>query len=406
MPALSWQERVKEQGALVEAWLEGGVGLSSPSVQGFIHPGGAVEVLSTHEQILGGPSGQTYLGCRFPADGAYRKVLMEHGLRVGQALAAEGALERFGVDFIARRMAGQWDLQAIEVNLRQGGTTHPYMALCALTTGWLDPASGRFLTPTGEALYKYADEALAKSLEFQATVKRFDPAAAQTLSIVIQQALANYITPAALATFLRDRPDARVSIHSEPLSQTIKLMREDRVDAAIAMASPEKNEFEGVIIGATPLLIVASPRHPLAKSKRIAVSDLEHFDLVAGMQGSVGWGMLDSILKESGLRKPRIVLRMQSVVSVINAVIHDIGLACAHACAARQEIADGKLVVIETDPPLPPVPIKLMIHQKTMCRELIEALMSTLIVGEDQLNLPGFCSPHLPAPKQSAKQTA
>jgi DNA-binding transcriptional LysR family regulator len=47
------------------------------------------------------------------------------------------------------------------------------------------------ITPTGEALYKYADEALAKSLEFQATVKRFDPAAAQTLSIVIQQALAN-----------------------------------------------------------------------------------------------------------------------------------------------------------------------------------------------------------------------
>ena len=262
------------------------------------------------------------------------------------------------------------------------------------------------ITPTGEALYKYADEALAKSLEFQATVKRFDPAAAQTLSIVIQQALANYITPAALSAFLRDRPDARVSIYSEPLSQTIKLMREDRVDAAIAMASPETNEFEGVIIGATPLLIVASPRHPLAKSKRIAVSDLEHFDLVAGMQGSVGWGMLDSILRDSGLRQPRIVLRMQSVVSLINAVIHEIGLACTHACAARQEIADGKLVVIETDPPLPPVPIKLMIHQKTMCRELIVALMSTLIVGEDQLNLPRFCSPHLPTPKQSAKQTA
>jgi DNA-binding transcriptional LysR family regulator len=179
-------------------------------------------------------------------------------------------------------------------------------------------------------------------------------------------------------------------------------MREDRVDAAIAMASPETNEFEGVIIGATPLLIIASPQHPLAKNKRIAVSDLEHFDLVAGMQGSVGWGMLDSILKESGLRKPRIVLRMQSVVSVINAVIHDIGL----ACAARQEIADGKLVVIETDPPLPPVPIKLMIHEKTMCRELIETLMSTLIVGEDHLNLPRFCSTHLSAPEQSPKQTA
>jgi hypothetical protein len=46
------------------------------------------------------------------------------------------------------------------VNLRQGGTTHPYMALCALTTGRLDPASGRFLTPTGEALHYQATDNL------------------------------------------------------------------------------------------------------------------------------------------------------------------------------------------------------------------------------------------------------
>ena len=237
------------------------------------------------------------------------------------------------------------------------------------------------ITPTGEALYKYACEALAKSLEFQAAMRRFDPAAAKTVSIVIQQALANHITPGALQGFLRDRPDIRLSIYSEPILPIMKLMREERVDAAIALASPEMNEFEGVIIGAMPLLIVASPAHPLAKGKRVAISDLEHFDLVAGMQGSAGWGLLDSILKESGLQTPRIVLRIQGVASVINAVIHGIGVACTLACAARQEIAEGKLVVIETDPPLPPVPIKLMIQEKTISRELIEALTSTLIAG-------------------------
>ena len=237
------------------------------------------------------------------------------------------------------------------------------------------------ITPTGEALYKYACEALAKSLEFQAAVKRFDPASAKTVSVVVQQALSTYMTPGALSAFLRDRPDARISIHSEPILSIMKLMREERVDAAIALASPETKAIEGMIIGAMPLLIVASPTHPLARSKRVAIPDLQHFDLVAGMQGSAGWGLLDSILKESGLQKPRIVLRIQGVASVINAVIHGIGVACTLACAARQEIADGKLVVIETDPPLPPVPIKLMIQEKTNCRELIEALTAALIAG-------------------------
>ncbi|MBD2423767.1 peptide ligase PGM1-related protein [Cyanobium sp. FACHB-13342] len=170
MPSPSWKEQLAVQGALVEAWLEGGDDLRSPSVQGTIHPGtggqpGAVEVLSSHEQVLGGASGQTYLGCSFPAAGEYRAALMGHGQAVGEALAAEGALERYAVDFIARRFGDRWDLQAIEVNLRQGGTTHPYMALSAITGGRLDPASGLYHAPSGQALhYKATDNLTAPHL--------------------------------------------------------------------------------------------------------------------------------------------------------------------------------------------------------------------------------------------------
>jgi hypothetical protein len=160
MPPPQWRQLLQSQGALVEAWLLGGEELRSPSVQGTIHPGGRVEVLSTHEQILGGPSGQTYLGCRFPADGAYRAELMRHGQAVGERLAAKGALERYAVDFVARRFGARWDLQAIEVNLRKGGTTHPYMALRYATNGRIDPVSGLFRSPTGQPLYYAATDNL------------------------------------------------------------------------------------------------------------------------------------------------------------------------------------------------------------------------------------------------------
>jgi hypothetical protein len=124
MPSPSWRDQLEQQGALVEAWLEGGEQLRSPSVQGTIHPGqpGLVEMLSSHEQVLGGVSGQTYQGCSFPAAEPYRRELMAHGQAVGEALAAEGALERYAVDFIARRFGDRWDLQAIEINLRPPGS--------------------------------------------------------------------------------------------------------------------------------------------------------------------------------------------------------------------------------------------------------------------------------------------
>jgi PGM1 C-terminal domain len=137
----------------------------SPSVQGRITPLGEVEILSTHDQILGGPSGQIYLGCRFPADEAYRLRLQELGLRVGRKLAEKGAIERFGVDFVAvRHPEGEdgWAMQAIEINLRKGGTTHPFMTLKFLTNGRYETASGMFYSQQGRAKYYLATDNLQK----------------------------------------------------------------------------------------------------------------------------------------------------------------------------------------------------------------------------------------------------
>ena len=135
----------------------------SPSVQCRITPEGRVEVLSTHDQLLGGPDSQVYLGCVFPADTDYRVRLQELGLRVGAALAEKGCLERFGVDFIAVHQDGDWQLHAIEINLRKGGTTHPFMELKLLTKGRYDLDSGLFYSQQGRAKFYRASDNLQNS---------------------------------------------------------------------------------------------------------------------------------------------------------------------------------------------------------------------------------------------------
>ena len=158
MPAAGWRAQLNSQGALVEEWLEGGDTLTSPSVQGMIHPGGAVEVLSTHEQELGGASGQVYQGCQFPALAAYRLELLRWGRIVGEELARLGALGHFSVDGLDRCFGDRWDLQAIEVNLRKGGTTHPHQVLRFLSNGHTDPNTGSFLSPQGSELHYLATD--------------------------------------------------------------------------------------------------------------------------------------------------------------------------------------------------------------------------------------------------------
>ncbi|MEM1238219.1 MAG: peptide ligase PGM1-related protein [Cyanobacteria bacterium P01_H01_bin.26] len=156
-----FSHRIGELGAIAEAFIEGDI-KRSPSVQGHITPFGEVEILSTHDQILGGPDGQIFLGCRFPADRAYRLALQEMGRRVGEVLAQRGALERYSVDFIAVRSQQHWELNAIEINLRKGGTTHPFMALQLLTNGSYSEEDGQFYTQQGQPKYYRASDNLQK----------------------------------------------------------------------------------------------------------------------------------------------------------------------------------------------------------------------------------------------------
>ena len=131
-------------GAAVEEVLVGEE-VRSPSVQLRNSPTGEVEVLSTHDQVLGGPNGLSFLGCRFPADAAYGPQIASHARRVGARLAAEGVVGRYGLDFVVvRDGAGPWRAHAVEVNLRAGGTTHTFMALQTLTGGVFDPDTGEF----------------------------------------------------------------------------------------------------------------------------------------------------------------------------------------------------------------------------------------------------------------------
>lgn len=157
-----FSRKIGHLGAIAEAFIEGDI-KRSPSVQGHITPLGDVEILSTHDQILGGPDGQIFLGCRFPADAVYRMELQEMGRRVGKTLAERGALERYSVDFIAvQQDARTWELNAIEINLRKGGTTHPFMALQLLTNGSYNPEDGQFYTQQGQPKYYRASDNLQK----------------------------------------------------------------------------------------------------------------------------------------------------------------------------------------------------------------------------------------------------
>ena len=81
----SFRQKYKEMGGIVEMFVEGKVKYS-PSSQCRVNAIGKPVFISTHDQVLGGPSGQVFIGCTFPADAQYRLEIQEAGMAVAQEL--------------------------------------------------------------------------------------------------------------------------------------------------------------------------------------------------------------------------------------------------------------------------------------------------------------------------------
>jgi hypothetical protein len=154
-----YHAKFKEMRGVVECFVEGAE-KRSPSSQNRVNAIGQAMPISTHDQVLGGPSGQVFLGCTFPADDGYRLEVQASGLRIAEVMASKGVRGRFATDFVSVREGEGWRHYAIEVNLRKGGTTHPFLTLRFLTDGTYNRDNGLFYSQNGRPKYYYASDSV------------------------------------------------------------------------------------------------------------------------------------------------------------------------------------------------------------------------------------------------------
>ena len=143
-----WYRDDLARGGIVEERIAGDR-FTSPSAQVDIRPDGRVIVLATHEQVLGGErAGVSRLplpgrpGVRPAAGGACRR-------HRGGARACRRDRAVLGRLRGGRRRRREVARLRLEINLRKGGTTHPYAALRNIAPGRYDTGSGRWITEDG-----------------------------------------------------------------------------------------------------------------------------------------------------------------------------------------------------------------------------------------------------------------
>lgn len=138
-----------------------GTRFRSPSVQVELSPFGEVNVFATHEQVLGGDTGQVYIGCPVPG---------RSGLRVGTCPPRQGdrqtPRQSRSHRTAQRGFCGDPERQREVAHARarnqpsKGGTTHPYVVLSHLVPGKYDPEAWAWKASDGTRRWYWATDNL------------------------------------------------------------------------------------------------------------------------------------------------------------------------------------------------------------------------------------------------------
>ncbi|MEV0380082.1 peptide ligase PGM1-related protein [Nonomuraea sp. NPDC050643] len=159
----SFTAKIRDRGAVVEEFIEHRP-LYYPSALAQITPGGQAQVLATHDQVLGGNNGHVYQGCTFPAAPEYRAEVGASAGRIARILADRGVVGLFGMDFFALKADAGYAALLCEINLRIGGTTHPFGAAVLTTGATYDPGTGLLMAGDQPKFYTATDNCASSCL--------------------------------------------------------------------------------------------------------------------------------------------------------------------------------------------------------------------------------------------------
>ncbi len=160
---------IEQSSAVLEEFIGGDI-VHSPSVQFEIYPHGHIEYLATHDQVL---DGTVYTGVHFPARGEYRREIVKVGMKIARTICNMGAIGVVAFDLLAVYREGKWNIYAIEINARKGGTNHTYMWAKYLTNSVFHPERGMLVCDKGDVVYRGTEDFTKESRLGDVDLKKF-----------------------------------------------------------------------------------------------------------------------------------------------------------------------------------------------------------------------------------------
>jgi DNA-binding transcriptional LysR family regulator len=157
---------------------------------------------------------------------------------------------------------------------------------------------------------------------------------------------ASYFASRILADFARKYPNIAISLDVTNREGLLKQLDSNQCDLAIMGEPPQGLDLESTAIMENPLVLIASPDHPLAKRRRIPVEALGDQGFVFREPGSGTRAAILRVLEEKGMSIP-ITMEMTSNEAIKQTVQAGLGLGIVSRYTVELELETGRLVELD-----------------------------------------------------------
>jgi DNA-binding transcriptional LysR family regulator len=201
------------------------------------------------------------------------------------------------------------------------------------------------LTEAGKALVEYARKMVNTRDAAMRMLGSLKHLSTGTLNIAAHESAAVYLLPAALRQYMRRFPDIRVGIHRSRLSEIPRKVVDREMHVGFVKEEPSFRELQCVPVHADEMVLVASPRHPLARRAAATIRDLDGEPFILHRLCSATEQKILRLFEEHRTRC-RIVAEVWSFENIKSLVQADVGLAIVPRVTVRREVGAGGLVEV------------------------------------------------------------
>jgi DNA-binding transcriptional LysR family regulator len=254
--------------------------------------------------------------------------------------------------FLAVARSGNLTKVARELNATQPTVSLQLRSLRkALGVPLFERPGGRFrLTPAGERLRRYAEEALEGFRAMQQDIAVLKGSLAGSLSVGVTYFVVNRVMPR-LPRFRAQFPGVNVQVHVNRPDPLFTQVLAETLDVVcfLKIRTPPGLALEP--FGEEELVIIVSSQHRLARRRRVSAEELSEERLVVS-NVSAFRELVETKLHAAGVA-PRVVDEVENYETVKELVERNMGYSMHVKPMVAAELAAGQLVAVRLDgPPL------------------------------------------------------